>query len=321
MTKKDYYEVLEVKRDSKAQEIKKSYYNLALQWHPDKHHHKEEAALKFNEIREAYSVLIDPDQRKIYDKYGHKRYKLISENQDFDQKNNIFFKKGFQGTQKSAFDVLWDILLDDPEEFSPFAKSKVIDQTQFPNIEVVNSKANFSFDFFDNSENKFGNQDFFDTFPFFETTNSSNTPSNKGNNNFQHINSPDMNSDFQSSFSNEAKSPLEMTYSRFSNFLKENQIRKNSDVIIIEDDEKEKENQRKISSQSQFIQSFSDRLQQFQSFLNDFDKIIEENLSLSSNSKKIIKTKKITSCSKHKYQNENFHTMPVNFIPFTSIPI
>ena len=71
-TKKDYYEVLGVKKEATADEIRKAYKKLAIKWHPDKNpDNKEEAENKFKEISEAYSVLSDPEKRKEYDLKGN----------------------------------------------------------------------------------------------------------------------------------------------------------------------------------------------------------------------------------------------------------
>uniref|UniRef100_G3PPQ6 DnaJ heat shock protein family (Hsp40) member B6a n=1 Tax=Gasterosteus aculeatus TaxID=69293 RepID=G3PPQ6_GASAC len=67
----DYYQVLGVRRDSSADDIKKAYRKLALRWHPDKNpENKEEAEIKFKELSEAYEVLSDANKRTIYDRYG-----------------------------------------------------------------------------------------------------------------------------------------------------------------------------------------------------------------------------------------------------------
>ena len=67
----DYYDILEVPRNSPASEIKKAYRKLALKWHPDKNPNcQEDATKKFKEISEAYEVLSDEKKRGIYDKYG-----------------------------------------------------------------------------------------------------------------------------------------------------------------------------------------------------------------------------------------------------------
>jgi len=74
----DLYQILEVTRTSNASEIKKSYYKLARSWHPDKHiepQKKKEAEAKFKTITEAYEILSDPEQRKVYDREGMKGLK------------------------------------------------------------------------------------------------------------------------------------------------------------------------------------------------------------------------------------------------------
>jgi len=70
MEKRDYYDILGVKKDAKKNEIKKSYRKLAMQYHPDKNK-SAEAEEKFKEISEAYGVIGDKDKRKQYDLYGH----------------------------------------------------------------------------------------------------------------------------------------------------------------------------------------------------------------------------------------------------------
>src|SRR5919198_4354767 len=69
--KRDYYEVLGVGRDADAEEIKKAYRKLAMQYHPDRNVGDREAEEKFKEAAEAYEVLRDPDKRARYDRYGH----------------------------------------------------------------------------------------------------------------------------------------------------------------------------------------------------------------------------------------------------------
>ncbi|XP_024136567.1 dnaJ homolog subfamily B member 6 [Oryzias melastigma] len=67
----DYYQVLGVRRDASADEIKKAYRKLALRWHPDKNpDDKEDAEKKFKELSEAYEVLSDANKRGIYDRHG-----------------------------------------------------------------------------------------------------------------------------------------------------------------------------------------------------------------------------------------------------------
>jgi molecular chaperone DnaJ len=71
-TQRDFYEILSVKREATIEEIKASYRQSALKWHPDRNPvNKEEAEIKFRECTEAYSVLSDPQKRQVYDTYGH----------------------------------------------------------------------------------------------------------------------------------------------------------------------------------------------------------------------------------------------------------
>jgi DnaJ-class molecular chaperone len=67
---KDYYNVLGVKRDASADEIKKAYRKLARKYHPDVNQSNAAAETKFKEINEAYEVLSDPEKRKKYDQFG-----------------------------------------------------------------------------------------------------------------------------------------------------------------------------------------------------------------------------------------------------------
>uniref|UniRef100_H3DL98 DnaJ heat shock protein family (Hsp40) member B6a n=1 Tax=Tetraodon nigroviridis TaxID=99883 RepID=H3DL98_TETNG len=67
----EYYQILGVRRDASAEDIKKAYRKLALKWHPDKNpENKEEAEKRFKELSEAYEVLSDANKRSIYDRYG-----------------------------------------------------------------------------------------------------------------------------------------------------------------------------------------------------------------------------------------------------------
>lgn len=68
---KDYYETLGVGRDASADDIKKAYRKLAMQYHPDKNPGDKKAEEKFKEISNAYDVLQDEQKRAAYDRYGH----------------------------------------------------------------------------------------------------------------------------------------------------------------------------------------------------------------------------------------------------------
>jgi molecular chaperone DnaJ len=71
MSKRDYYAILTVERSASAEEIRKSYRKLAVQFHPDKNPGDKTAEDKFKELGEAYEVLSDPQKRAAYDQYGH----------------------------------------------------------------------------------------------------------------------------------------------------------------------------------------------------------------------------------------------------------
>jgi molecular chaperone DnaJ len=97
MIKKDYYEILGLSRNSTSEEIKKSYRQMALNFHPDRNPDNKEAEEKFKEAAEAYSILIDPEKRSIYDRYGQ------------DGLRGEGFS-GFTGFNSSVFEDFEDIL-------------------------------------------------------------------------------------------------------------------------------------------------------------------------------------------------------------------
>lgn len=113
--KRDYYEILGVKKSASLDEIKKAYRELALQYHPDRvpHEQKKEAEEKFKEISEAYAVLSDVEKRKLYDLHGHSgidqkyAYEDIFKGADF---SNVFQGMGDYGLGGGIFEEIFSDL-------------------------------------------------------------------------------------------------------------------------------------------------------------------------------------------------------------------
>ena len=72
--KRDYYEILGVAKNASAEEVKKAYRKVAMQFHPDRNPGNKEAEDKFKEAAEAYEVLNDADKRSQYDRFGHNAF-------------------------------------------------------------------------------------------------------------------------------------------------------------------------------------------------------------------------------------------------------
>ncbi len=71
MAKQDYYATLGVAREAGADDLKKAYRKLAMQFHPDRNPGDKQAEARFKELNEAYDVLKDEQKRAAYDRYGH----------------------------------------------------------------------------------------------------------------------------------------------------------------------------------------------------------------------------------------------------------
>ena len=69
--KRDYYEVLGLSKGADAGSVKKAYRKLAKKYHPDTNQGDKQAEKKFKEVTEAYTVLSDPEKKKMYDQFGH----------------------------------------------------------------------------------------------------------------------------------------------------------------------------------------------------------------------------------------------------------
>lgn len=72
--KRDYYEILGVSKNASADEIKKAYRKLAIQYHPDKNPGDKASEEKFKEAAEAYDILSNPDKKAKYDRFGHQAF-------------------------------------------------------------------------------------------------------------------------------------------------------------------------------------------------------------------------------------------------------
>jgi molecular chaperone DnaJ len=94
MTEKDYYKILGVARDARAEDIKKAYRQMALKHHPDRNPGSKEAEERFKEAAEAYSVLADPEKRSLYDRFGAEGLR----------------GQGFSGFDSAVFEDFEDIL-------------------------------------------------------------------------------------------------------------------------------------------------------------------------------------------------------------------
>ena len=74
MSKRDFYEILGVSKSSSADEIKKAYRKVAMQFHPDRNPGDKAAEEKFKEAAEAYEILSDTDKKAKYDRFGHQAF-------------------------------------------------------------------------------------------------------------------------------------------------------------------------------------------------------------------------------------------------------
>jgi DnaJ-class molecular chaperone len=70
MADRDFYKILGMPRDASPQELKKAYRQLAKELHPDHNPDDQEAEERFKDVSAAYTVVSDPEKRKLYDEFG-----------------------------------------------------------------------------------------------------------------------------------------------------------------------------------------------------------------------------------------------------------
>ena len=112
LKKKDYYDILNIKKEATKEEIKKGYKKQAIKFHPDKNHSKlaEEC---FKKISEAYQCLSNEEKKAFYDKYGNEEefkqkyyqanHRYYEEEMDPFEAFNIFFGNGFYPNRARHF--------------------------------------------------------------------------------------------------------------------------------------------------------------------------------------------------------------------------
>jgi molecular chaperone DnaJ len=105
MSKRDYYEILGISKSASADEIKKAYRKVAMQYHPDRNPGDKAAEEKFKEAAEAYEVLSDADKRAQYDRFGHAGMRGSGASGHYTNMDDIFSQFGdiFGGSGFESF--------------------------------------------------------------------------------------------------------------------------------------------------------------------------------------------------------------------------
>lgn len=91
--KKDYYKILQINKNASMNEIKKAFYKLAKQYHPDINKHDPLAEIKFKEINEAYSILYDRTLRNEYDFYYSKYHSDFRDEKNYSNNSSNKYTK------------------------------------------------------------------------------------------------------------------------------------------------------------------------------------------------------------------------------------
>jgi molecular chaperone DnaJ len=100
----DFYIILGVTRSASLPEVKKAYRRLARQFHPDVNPGDDQAAIRFREIAEAYTILSDPDRRQRYDQVGYEPPLVVTDPSGFE---GFDFSSAVHANQQSTFGDLF----------------------------------------------------------------------------------------------------------------------------------------------------------------------------------------------------------------------
>lgn len=105
MAKRDYYDVLGVKKNATKQEMKSAYRKLAKKYHPDMNKDNPAAEQLFKEVTEAYNVLSDDEKRKLYDQFGHAAFdgSMGEDPNKYTGGQDSYFWKNANGTGRTEF--------------------------------------------------------------------------------------------------------------------------------------------------------------------------------------------------------------------------
>ena len=152
----DYYQILEVDKNSSDEEIKKSYKRMALKHHPDRNNNSEESEKKFKQVAEAYSVLSDKNKRRIYDLGGNPNNSFSEIDpfnmfESFFQNTDIksFVNDFFSSQSENAFNGTYDSMMGGPE-----MKFSIHTFANMPGFENIGEDINFN-DILEVSKKKF----------------------------------------------------------------------------------------------------------------------------------------------------------------------
>src|SRR5436189_3029483 len=118
MAKQDFYDILGVSKSADADELKRAYRKLAMQFHPDRNPGDKSAEQKFKNISEAYDVLKDDQKRAAYDRFGHAAFENGS-------RGPGDFAGGFSGGFADIFEEMFGAMGGRRAQASPARRSEL----------------------------------------------------------------------------------------------------------------------------------------------------------------------------------------------------